>query len=79
MKIGREVGLGPDVHIVWGPSSRKRVTAPFLAHVHCGQTVACKMPLGTEVDLSPGDIVLDEDMMGVILRVELRRYHERTF
>ena len=30
--------------------------------VHCGQTVAwIKMPLGTEVGLGPGDIVLDGD------------------
>jgi len=30
--------------------------------VYCGQTVGwIKMPLGTEVGLGPGDIVLDED------------------
>ena len=30
--------------------------------VYCGQTVGCiKMPLGTEVGLGPGDIVIDLD------------------
>ena len=34
----------------------------FLSHVYCGQTaVWMKTPLGTEVDLSPGHIVLDGD------------------
>jgi len=33
-----------------------------LIHVCCGQTAEwIKMPLGTEVDLGPGDIVLDGD------------------
>jgi len=32
----------------------------FLAHVYCGQTAEqIKMPLGTEVNLGPGDVVLD--------------------
>jgi len=32
----------------------------FSAHVYCGQTAGwIKMPLGTEVDLGPGHIVLD--------------------
>jgi len=32
----------------------------FLAHVYCGQMAGwMKMPLGTEVDLGPGHIVLD--------------------
>jgi len=31
-----------------------------LAHVYCGQTAGwMKTPLGTEVDLGPGHIVLD--------------------
>jgi len=46
----------------WGPSplSSKRGGAPnFSAHVYCGQTAAwIKMPLGTVVNLSPGDVVL---------------------
>jgi len=33
---------------------------PILAHVYCGQTAGwIKMPLGTEVDLGPGHILLD--------------------
>jgi len=32
----------------------------FLAHVCCGQAAGwIKMPLGTEVNLGPGDVVLD--------------------
>jgi len=35
-------------------------TTQFLTHVYCGQTaVWMKTPVGTEVDLSPGHIVLD--------------------
>jgi len=35
-------------------------TTQFLAHVYCGQTAGwMKTPVGTEVDLSPGHIVLD--------------------
>jgi len=35
----------------------------FLAHFYCGQTAGCiKMPLGTEVGLSPGNFVLDGDL-----------------
>jgi len=49
----------------WGPSSPspKRGKNPqFSAHVYCGQTAGwMKMPLGTEVGLGPGDIVLDGD------------------
>jgi len=34
--------------------------AQFSAHVYCGQTDGwMKMPLSTEVDLSPGHVVLD--------------------
>jgi len=34
----------------------------FSAHVRCGQTAGwIKVPLGTEVSLGPGDIVLDGD------------------
>jgi len=49
----------------WGPCStpQKRGHSPqFLAHVYCGQTAGwMKMPLGMEVGLSPGHIVLDGD------------------
>ena len=44
------------------PSPKKRVTASphFSAHVYSGQTAGqIKMPLGTEIGLGPGDIVLD--------------------
>ena len=39
----------------------KRGRAPqFSVHVYCGQTAGwMKTPLGTEVDLAPGHIVLD--------------------
>jgi len=54
----------PKRHCVrWGPScpSPKRGQSPqFSAHVCCSQMAGwIKMPLGTEVDLSPGHIVLD--------------------
>jgi len=42
----------------WGPSSRpKKEHSP---HVYCGQTAGC-IPLGTEVGLGPGDMMLDGD------------------
>ena len=48
----------------WGHTYPKKKGHPhptqFLAHVYCGQTAGwMKTPLGTEVDLSPGHIVLD--------------------
>jgi len=46
----------------WGRSPHKRGTAPpqFSVHVCCGQAVVwMKIPLGTEVELGPGHIVLD--------------------
>jgi len=49
----------------WGPSPlpKKGRCPQFSAHVYCGQTAAwVKMPLGTEVDLGPGDIVLGGDL-----------------
>jgi len=54
----------PWPHCVrWEPSSPKGEQPPqFSAHVCCGQMAGwIKMPLGTEVSLSPGDIVLDGD------------------
>ena len=34
----------------------------FSAHIYCGQTAGwIRIPLGTEVGLGPGDIVLDWD------------------
>ena len=46
------------------PLPKKRVELPpqFSAHFYCGQTAGwIKMPLGTEVGLSPGNFVLDVD------------------
>ena len=50
--------------IRWGPSYPRTegtpTTTQFLTHVYCGQMARwMKMPLGTEVDLGPGHIVLD--------------------
>ena len=49
----------------WGPSSpspNRGQSPQFLAHVHCSQMAGwIKMPLGREVGLSPGHIVLDGD------------------
>jgi len=40
----------------------KGIQPQFSAHVYCGQMAEwMKTPLGTEVDLGPGHIVLDED------------------
>ena len=46
------------------PSSlpQKNISPQFSAHIYCGQTAGqIKIPLGTEVCLGPGDIVLDGD------------------
>jgi len=57
--------LQPWPHCVkWGPSSlpqKRRAEAPqFSAHFYCGQTAGCiKMPLGMEIGLGPGHIVLE--------------------
>ena len=55
----------PQPHCVrWGPTSPspKGNNPQFSAHVCCGKTAGwIKMPLGTEVDLGPGDIVLHGD------------------
>ena len=56
-----EVGIGSD-DFDGDPIPRKKGTAPtqFLANVYCGQMAGwMKMPLGTEVNLGPGDVVLD--------------------
>ena len=50
----------------WGPHAPLpkggRATLQFSAHFYCGQTAGCiKMPLDTDVGLSPGDFVLDGD------------------
>ena len=45
------------------PLPKEGVEPPkFLAHIYCVQMAArIKMPLGTEVGLSPDDILLDRD------------------
>jgi len=71
MPLGMEVGLGPgDIVLDGNPAPPKRCTAPhfrsmsavakLLDGLRCGQTAGwIKMPLGTEVGLCSGDIVLD--------------------
>ena len=42
------------------PTEKRHSPTQLLAHVYCGQTTVCiRIPLGTEVGLSLGDIVLD--------------------
>ena len=42
------------------PFPKKGAEPPILALVYCGQTAAwIKMPLGTQVNLGLGDVVLD--------------------
>jgi len=64
MALDMEVGLGSRPHCArLGPSfpPKKGEEPPqFSAHAYCGQTVVCIMiPLGAEIRLSLGDIVLD--------------------
>ena len=63
MKLGTQVGLGPENIVLDGDLAPPKGTEPkFSAHVYCGQTARwIKMPLGTEVGLGPGDVVLDGD------------------
>ena len=55
----------PCPHCVrWGPTSPspQRAQPPFSAHICCGQMAAwIKMSLAMELDLGPGDFVLDGD------------------
>jgi len=59
------MALGPGDFVFHGDPSAPRTegtptATQFLAHVYCGQTAGwMKTPLGTEVDLSPGHIVVD--------------------
>jgi len=65
MAFGMKVGLGPGDFVFDGDPATPRTevtptTTQFLAHVYCGQTAGwMKTPVGTEVDLIPGHIVLD--------------------
>jgi len=55
MKLGRQVGLGPD-HIVLGGDP-----APPPPKGHSQMAAWIKMPLGIELGLGPGDFGLDGD------------------
>jgi len=65
MALGTGVGLSPGDFVFNGDPATPRTegtptTTQFLAYVYCGQTAGwMKTPLGTEVDLGPGHIVLD--------------------
>ena len=65
MPFGTEVGLGPaHVYTAFdGQLPPKGHSSPhFSAHVYCGQTARwIGIPLGMEVGLGPGDIVLHGD------------------
>ena len=74
MKLGMEVGLGPGHIVLDGDPSppfqeRERSplqitikSPPFSAHLYCDQTARwIKMPLGMELCLGAGHIVLDGD------------------
>ena len=62
MKLGTDLSAPATVLDGDPAPPRKKGTAStqFLAHVYCGQTARwIMMLLGTEVDLGPGDVVLD--------------------
>ena len=66
MLLGMGVNLGSGEFVFDGDPAApppERGTAPrFSVHVYCDQKAAwMKTPLGTEVDLDPGHIVLDVD------------------
>jgi len=62
MPLGTEVGLGPGDVLHGAQLPLKGARPQFSAHVYCGQMAGwMKMPVGAEVDLSPGHIVLDRD------------------
>jgi len=63
MPLGMEVGIGSGDFMFDGdpatPEQGHTQYHPVFGHVHCGQTDGwMKTPLGTEVDLGPGHIVL---------------------
>jgi len=64
MPIDMEVGLGPGEFVFDAdpapPRKRAQSRTQFLDHVYCGQTAGwIKMPLGTEVNLGLGNLVLN--------------------
>jgi len=59
LAIGMDVGSCPDPALL--PQKGGRVPL-FSTHFYCGQAAGCiKVPLGMEVGLGSGDIVLDGD------------------
>jgi len=64
MRLGTEVGIGPDDIVLDGnpappPKKGAEPLSPIIGPVYCGETAPwIKMPLDTEVGLS---IVLDGD------------------
>ena len=51
------------------PLPQKGNSPQFSAHIYCGQKAICvTIPLGTEVGLSLGDIVLDADPAAPLLQ-----------
>jgi len=59
MLLGTDVGLGPgDIVLDEEPVPPKKGGTPSVSvHGYCGQTDVCiRIPLGTEVGLSLGDI-----------------------
>ena len=64
MKCSVEVGLCPGHIVLYGPSPpRLKMGAqpPIFGLCLCQTAGGMKMPLGTEIVLGPGDIVLDGD------------------
>ena len=64
MSLCMEAGLGPgQISLDGDPTPHKGARPPISAHVCCGQTAGwIKMPLGKEVVIGPGDIVLDREL-----------------
>jgi len=75
MPLGMEVGLGPGDFVFDGdraPPGKGHSPIQFLAHVYCGQTAGsmkthATWQVGTEVNLGPGHIVLDETQLQLLL------------
>ena len=66
--LGMVVGLiSGDFVLAGEPAPSQKAAEPppqFSAHFYCGQTAGCiKMPLGIDVGHSPGDFVLDGDLV----------------
>jgi len=66
LKLGTQVGLGPDHIALDGnhafPPQRGTALTQFSVHICCGQMAAwIKMPFGIELGLIPCDFVLDGD------------------